>query len=308
MLLDIADQTDGHPVDQPAFRQLLFFGTASNGASYQPREDLADTHARWRLYQAREYYAFALTGMFVHLCDWGIDNGGDLRPLSLDALAEHIQAGLDFDRLAELLDVAAPALNGTATFSVLLDRLASVVGANEESFDHRCGLDASLSENALYSLGTSSGEPASRIAGGVTMLASLFLRFGRPERWMSPAWTAVSRCGEDGRLSVHGFMRSLRARLHAGSPTIIDIAQWLMTDYVLRQHQIVATSKLPENTFRFERDGTRLRFHRQYNRLAFSDSRFDALSTTAHELGLCGPFGAAEHGLTQAGRDLLISA
>jgi hypothetical protein len=307
MLLDIADQTDGHPVDQPTFRQLLFFGTASNGASYKPRKGRTDTHARWRLYQAREYYVFALTGMFVHLSDWGIDSGGDLRALSFDALAEHIEAGLDFDRLAELADVAAPGLNGTAAFSELLDWLASVVGATKESFDQRCGLDASLSEDALYRLGTRSGEPASRIAGGLTMLASLFLRFGHPETWMSPAWTAISRCGEDGRLSIHGFIRSLRARRRAGSPTIFEIAQWLMTDYVIRQHQIVATSKLPENTFRFERDGNRLRFNRHYNRLAFSDSRFDALSTTAHELGFCGAFGAAEHGLTQAGRDLLLS-
>jgi hypothetical protein len=308
MLLDIADQTDGHPVDQSGFRQLLFFGAASSGASYEPREDLADTHARWRLYQAREYYAFAITGMFVHLCDWGIDNGADLRPLPLDAVAEHIAASLDFDRLAELLDVAAPGLDGTAAFTALLDWLASVVGATEETFDQRCGLDAPLSEDALYRLGASASGPASRIAGGVAMLASLFLRFGRPETWMSPAWTAVSRCGEDGRLSVHAFMRSLRARLRAGLPTIFDVAQWLMTDYVVRQHQIVATAKLPDNTFRFERDGNRLRFHRHYNPLGFSNSRFDALSTTAHELGYCGAFGNAEHGLTQAGRDLLASA
>lgn len=80
-----------------------------------------------------------------------------------------------------------------------------------------------------------------------------------------------------------------------------------MSDYVVLQHQVVATSKLPDNTFRFEREGNRLRFHRHYNPLGFSDSRFDALSTTAHELGFCGAFGAAEHGLSQAGHDLLLA-
>ena len=308
MLLDIADQTDGHAVDQPAFRQLVFFGASSNGAKYQPRDDLGDTPARWRLYQAREYYAFAITGMFVDLCTWGIDNDGDLRPLSLDALDEHIAAGLVFDRLAELLDVPAPGFNGDAALTELLEWLGDRVGATEQTYDQRCGLDAPLSEDALYRLGQSSGEPASRIAGGVTMLASLFLRFGRPETWMSPAWASISRCGEDGRLSIHAFMRSLRARLRAGSPTIFEIAHWLMTDYVVRQHQIVATSKLPDNTFRFERDGNRLRFHRHYNPLGFSDSRFDALSTTVHELGFCGAFGSEQHGLTKAGEDLLRSA
>lgn len=307
LLLDMADQTDGLPVDQPAFRQLVFFGRASSGARYTPRADLSETHSRWRLYQAREYYAFALTGMFVNLCDWGIDQAGDLRPVSLEAVAAHIAGSLDFGRLAELLAVPAPGLDGNAPFSDLLDWLASLVGATADTFDEKCGLDAPINEDALYRLARSNVEPASRIGGGIVTLASLFLRFGRPERWMSPAWTAISRTGEDGRLSVDRFMRSLRARLRDGSPTIFEIAQWLMSDYVVLQHQVAATSKLPDNTFRFEREGNRLRFHRHFNPLGFSDSRFYALSTTAHELGFCGAFGAADHGLEQAGRDLLAA-
>jgi hypothetical protein len=102
-------------------------------------------------------------------------------------------------------------------------------------------------------------------------------------------------------------MHALRHRLRRGSPTIFEIANWLMNDYVVLQHQLVATSKLPDNTFRFEREGNRLRFHRHYNPMRFSDSRFDALSTTAHDLGFCGAFGDTDHGLTQAGRDLLAS-
>ena len=214
---------------------------------------------------------------------------------------------MDFDRLAAFLGVAPPGLNSASAFSDLLDWLAGVVGATAETFDQRCGLDAPLSEDALYRLGTRSAEPASRVAGGIATLATLFLRFGHPETWLSPAWTAISRCGEYGRLSVHGFMRSLRARVRDGSPTIFEIAHWLMTDYVIRQHQITATPKLPDNTFRFERDGNRLRFHAHHNPLGFSDSRFDALSTTAHELGFCGAFDAAEHGLSKAGSDLLLS-
>jgi hypothetical protein len=307
MLLDIADQTDGRPVDQDAFRQLIFYGTASNGARYQPRDDVAETHARWRLYQAREHYSFALTGMFVELCDWGLRGNGDLRPLSLDAVAEHVASSLDFDRLAHLLGTAAPGLDGTAGFGELLAWLTASAGATEETFDDRCGLAAALSEDALHRLTWRSYEPATLIAGGIVTLATLFLRFGRPERWISPAWSAVSRCGEDGRLSIHGFMRSLRDRVRHGSPTVSEVGHWLMTDYIIRQHQIVATAKLPDNTFRFEREGNRLRFYQHYNPLGFSNSRFYALSTTAHELGFCGSLGEAEHGLTEAGRDLLLA-
>lgn len=307
MFLDIADQTDGNPVDQDAFRQLIFFGAASNGSRYRPREDVSDTHHRWRLYQAREHYTFALTGMFVELCEWGLREAGDLRPLSLDAVANHLASSLNFDRLAHLLGVPPPGLDGTAPFSELEAWLTQIAGATETSFDECCDLAAPIHEDALYRLTSRAYEPATLMAGGIATLATLFLRFGRPESWMSPMWSAISRCGEDGRLSIHAFMRALRDRTSHASPTIFDIAHWLLTDYVIRQHQIVATAKLPDNTFRFEREGNRLRFHHHYNPLGFSDSRFLALSTTAHELGFCGRLADAEHGLTETGRDLLLS-
>ena len=94
MLLDIAVQTDGHAVDEDAFRRLLFFGATGDGATFAPRTDLDHTAAKWRLYQAREYYVFALTGIWCHLCDWGLEENGDLRPVSLDAVTAHVEESL----------------------------------------------------------------------------------------------------------------------------------------------------------------------------------------------------------------------
>ncbi len=68
--------------------------------------------------------------------------------------------------------------------------------------------------------------------------------------------------------------------------------------------QLVAASKLPENTFRFQREGDRMRFFRLENGLGFTDSRFHALSTTIHELGLCGNLYQPLHSLTQDGKRL----
>ena len=108
VLLDIADQTDGHVRRSDGLPPAPLLTARPTTARAMPRAtDVAETHARWRLYQAREYYAFAITGMFVDLCDWGIAQAGDLRPVSLDALADHVAAGLDFDRLAVLLESPA---------------------------------------------------------------------------------------------------------------------------------------------------------------------------------------------------------
>ena len=113
--------------------------------------------------------------------------------------------------------------------------------------------------------------------------------------------------GADGRLSLDGFVKSLHHRLTRQASTIADVARWLYDEYIIQQHLTVATSKLPENTFRFQREGHRLRFVNLYNSLQFNDSRFDALSTTLHELGLCGDLQLASHPLTTDGAQLLAT-
>jgi len=63
LLLDIADQTQGHAIHEDAFRQLLYFQAAGGEAAYHPQDGVLETYRCWRLYQAREYYAFALNAL-----------------------------------------------------------------------------------------------------------------------------------------------------------------------------------------------------------------------------------------------------
>jgi len=135
----------------------------------------------------------------------------------------------------------------------------------------------------------------------VTMLALIFLRFGKSDLRFQPDW-AISRMGADGRLSVDRFLRAMHRRLERGDISIGETTRWLCADYVILQHQLVATSKLPDNTFRFRREGNRLRFYSLRNALGFNDSRFYAISTTLHELGLSGEFSLPDHPLTSEGQ------
>ncbi|HOG47761.1 MAG TPA: hypothetical protein PLB78_14110, partial [Anaerolineae bacterium] len=108
-----------------------------------------------------------------------------------------------------------------------------------------------------------------------------------------------------GRLSIHQFLSNLKRRLERNPPTIYEVAHDLYADYVILQHQLIASGKLPENTFRFRREGDRIRFYSLQNSLAFAASRFDALSTTVYELGLCGDMRLPVHSLTNDGQRLL---
>lgn len=306
MLLDLAAQTQGVVVNEDVFRQLLFFGAADNGARYAPGDSVVEAYRRWRLYQAREYYAYALNALWYHICEWGLAQHGDVRPIHLNALHAYLEQALDFAALAARLNVPAPALNVASGFRALLDWLQQVAGVSPtDDFDAACTLATPLHEHRLYCLAEQyRSAPDVMVAGMLTMLALTYLRFGKPERWVEADWD-ISCMGADGRLSVDGFVRTLHRRLRSGPVTIGEIARWLLEDYVILQHQLVATGKLPENTFRFQREGQRLHFYPLDNSLGFMNSRFDALSTTLHELGLCGDLRQADHPLRPDGRRLL---
>jgi hypothetical protein len=193
LFLDLAAQTDGSAVGQDAFRQLLLFGAEMGGATYTPQEPVALTYRRWRLYQAREYYAFALNGLWWHLCDWGIAEQGDLRPLPIEAFHEHICRLLTFDPLAHQLGVAGPGLGPNASVARLLSWLRSSVGADEAGFDARCRLEAPIHEYRLYALAydEASSDPQIFVRGRCARtvhVADMWQR-SRP----SPATTAMCR-------------------------------------------------------------------------------------------------------------------
>ena len=303
--LDIAHQTDGHAISQDAFRQLLFFGETEDGAEYHPREEVTSTYKKWRLYQAREYYAFSLNALWCYFCDWGVSRGGDSRPLALDDFWAHLSQSVALDSLAEWLEADDSGLSMASPFTEFLDWIS---GANEvetgERFDDVAGRNSPLNEHDLYrGIREHRSEPTFAGGGALAILALIHLRFSEPELWLEPEWM-ISRLGGEGRLSLHGFLKELRDRL-SRQPTILEVLRWVCEDYVITQHLLIANSKLPENTFRFQREGNRFRFFVLDNALGFNDSRFEAITTTLTELGFCGPLNHEEHPLTDEGVDLL---
>ncbi len=305
LLLDMARQTDGYMIDQDAFRHLIYFGSTPDGAAYVPPDDLLDAYRRWRLYQAREYYSYALNALWLYLCSWGLLQHGDLRPTPFDQLWAHVHEALDFDALAACLSLPGAGLNAASDVQSLLDCAACVNGTTTAAFDSTCALSSPLNEHVLYTLARANpNDPVAMLAGAATQLALIYLRFGHRDLRMRPDWE-IARMGAEGRLSIDGFVRALEQRLAAGPYALGAFARWLLEDYVITQHQLVAAGKLPDNTYRFQREGGRLQFFPRNNVIGFMDSRYDALSTTVYELGLCGNLLTSHHPLTPAGERLL---
>jgi hypothetical protein len=189
LFLDIACQTDGVKLSEPGFRELLFFGASSDGARYRPADELAAHAVRWRYYQAREYYVYAVNGLFSHLCEWGRATGGDLRPLPMQDMWTHLDEALDFDSLADLLGVDAPGLSAESPYADLLtwlrDKAIEVLcfwmrWQPELPYYRLCYPSEDAVHLAFYDRANDSGAYKNRQGGGI-------VKFGPLAPW-EPEW------------------------------------------------------------------------------------------------------------------------
>jgi hypothetical protein len=307
LFLDIANQTVGEPLNEDLFRQLIYFKKTDNGITYSPIDSVDSIYKKWRLYQTREYYAFALNALWYYLCNWGIRQGGDIQPIPVADFYQHLSEEVDFNKFAQALGIPQPNINLTSGFRSLEEWLLGLANANRDDFDKALGIDSIIHEHRIYQLAIkarSRPDVTSMVTGMIIMLALINLRFGNSELKIKPEW-AISRMGSGGRLSVDGFLRTMDKRLRNGQMPIEEILRWICDDHVILQHQLVATSKLPENTFRFRREGNKLHFFNLANSLDFMNSRFEAISTTIHGLGFCGNLFQPDHELTPDGIKLL---
>ena len=303
LFLDLAKQTDGTPLDDDLFRQLIYFQSGDAGLSYMPTASVMSTYIRWRLYQAREYYAYALNALWGYLSAWGIAVRGETQSISLDEFWQHLEKSLDFTAFAQHLGLDVPGLSFNSGARDLLAWVSTVgiAGTNDLEKGYQKN---SLNEHSLYELiGNQKVWQGVELTAMFTLLLLVAERFNDPGIRLRPEWE-ISKMGANGRLSVDRFLRELYGSIEGGA-TIGEIIKWIYRTYIITQHQIVSSSKLPDNTFRFRLDGKQLRFYNLPNPLSFMNSRFDAISTTIYELGLCGDLKTREHALSTSGKKLL---
>ncbi len=320
MLLDLAEAADGWPLDQLSFRQLIYYGKDEAGATWRASRDatappnqlsVVDTWRRWRLYQAREFYSYALDGLWRWLVDWGVENEGDARPIPIENAVEALRASLDPDALADAADVPAPDVGSRTVIGRATRNLRELAGepvlyptGDEEWADRPFDVDADLTEWGLY-VSTNRGA----VEGDVMATACIALllltatRFDHLPHEHRDDWS-YARAGGIQRLSFDRFISSLRRRL-ADKATVGDVAEWVLRDYVIAQHLRVANSKLPFNTFRFVQEGDALRFFDRTRPIDMNSARFIALSRTLSDLGFIAPLTLERHPLTPDGQTFL---
>lgn len=306
MFLELAEQTSGHELSEDHFRRLIYFrSTDAGGAVWTPAPPNVRTARRWRLYQAREYYAYALNRLWRYLAEWGIGevrSSGDMVPLT--AWWKFVDDALDFAPLAAALEVDAPGLGASSTVADLA-QWATAAGNIEGDLDGSWDVAAPVMEHRLYRWADAAGREQAVIPAALTLMSLVAARVGsrRNELAFSDDWD-ICRDGGVSRLALSRFFNQWRDRQRF---TLGQAARWLFGDYVIRQHERVAVAKLAQtgDTFRFRRQGGYLRFYEADAPVRMSSSRFQALATTVYELGFVNSLYGATHALTDAGRRFL---
>ena len=313
MFCELAAQNETTAVDEASFRRLIYYGADhpaevdAPGVAFVPPEPLTRTARKWRLYQAREYFNASLNEMWRRLSHWGLASDGDIYPVPMRDLLESIDA-VDFESFAESVGVDLPpgGLTADSPYQELLEWVMSVGGVTGQ-LDDRWELDCDLTEDRIiewlgYGRSATDNGP-DVLAAALTLATFVAARLWAPDLpLLEPAdWFPVVE-GRRDRLGMQRFIETLRERIDAGE-TIGEIARWLTLDYVITQHERVATAKLSTtgDTFRFRREAGRLRFFSKDAKVGMNDSRFNALATVVYELGWCGYLYVEDHGLTKEG-------
>jgi hypothetical protein len=303
LVLDVSQADQELGIDQSVFRQLIYFRVV-DASTYTPRRALIEVSRRWRIYQAREYFSFVFNRLFGWVVRRGLEESDDgLSLVPIERMWQLIDQALDEHSFAadrELGRRVVRADTGAPEFAAMLAAKVDLSPGLNEPWPRHDLLD----EHALYEWCRGTVDDNETVVAMLALLLLLHHRFGTPDRAADLATDGLIARGGSLRIGMARFFALLNRRLTAGA-TLSALARWVIHDFVIVQHERVATNKLPDDTFRVRRVGDQLRFFVQEAPAEFNNSRFLALSTTVHELGLVSAIGDPGRRLSPAGRQLL---
>jgi len=298
--LDLINKIQNTAITDDIFRQIIYFKTTINSNEYEPDPGVRDNYYKWRLYQAREYYGFALNSMWFYLCNWGSKKSNFI-PIEVEEFWTHISKELNLKNFSNLSNTPVSSLKHNSKFADLLNWIKNL-NSISKNFDAECNINDPINEYKLYNLVKSNNESLEfTVFGTLIILSLIYLRFEIIPPELKDLWF-ISKMGGRERLSLDYFIKSLKKKLNNKDITIIEVIKWIFLEFVIEQHIKIASNKLPQNTFRFIKEGNKIVFFDIENSdTDFNTSRFEAISTTIHELGLCSNFNETQHNLTHDG-------
>jgi len=304
LMLEIAHQSNGTSVLDEDFRRLLLYRSAFDPETddetciFAVTPQLNSVAIRWRLSQLREMFNWSLNGTWQWIHTWGLNQSADVSPVLMTGL----DGKIDGANFRPIIGVSMKTNEGIARLVDLCHQQASMT----DSLDNTWELGTDLTEDALLTNLQSDayGFDDRLLALFVLYLMSLvrLIDPNLPHAVGAVDWSPVIQ-GGIARISTHVALDQLRNDIR-DSKSIAEVMKRVVRDHVIAQHERVAMAKLPDDTFRFRREGIRLRCYPQPHSFQRNSSRFNSLSTVCTDLGWCGSLSQPNHPLSQEGHSI----
>lgn len=280
------------PFSDNKYRQAITYAGCSDYRAYRPSKQLRPFLAHWQMYQLREYYVYALYGLWVYFLKWL----SQYSPAPFSVIDSDL-AKFDLKPAMAAIDLKLkPKSPGNWALQDWFDQLLSATEIEGGTFESRCQSFSKraktlLNEHELYLLIENNHGEDSAILLGLAwlLLSTLYLRLkGLKSRSAWNAW----HWAEDGdirRRSMAQLVCDLDALITSGQ-TIAVAWQKIFRDYIVSQHILTCLDKWQNrqaNTFHFNYEQGVLEWVRFDDRaLEMTASRFFQASVALFDLGL----------------------
>lgn len=239
------------------------------------------TSERWAALIAKDVWQDALCSIWTEFCTVGLkvsrDKGRGLTWTETETLVRDMTAGPPQLAAGTTLEELTEHLTSGAVL------LSSGINAGEESLE---GLRAWTVR-------------ASTATSGLVVLLELARR---AQERTDPGWREVSALDSAWQPSLAAVLAALNAHMTTGG-SVSDALWWIVERHVLRVHEHVAYSKLPEFTFRFRWESGLLQFYDNgVGRFPLASIRRQPFATLTRDLDLWEPDSNGQAHLTVLGR------
>lgn len=237
--LDVTEQSAGAPLDTEAMRAIMYFWGYGTSHPYLPQGHLLDPAQRWRIFQLRQYFVFAIE------CFWALFlDRANAEPLTPGEYLGELRAGLDLAALGERFGINWPT---TDPFKLTLGEFQTSVedACPEKSFaPGPAALSEELNEHRIYRLVAKerTKQDADLWAGGALLMLSLMYR--RCRDWRDdPGWVHARDTPGSDHFSVESYLRQAERAMDEGW-TLAGWLAWLHQRQLWLRHRRVALQRM----------------------------------------------------------------
>lgn len=237
--LDIVAQSDGQPLGVEAFRTVLYFWSFGQHHPYQPAGNLVSAAQRWRIFQLRQYFVFAVESL------WSLFlSRVEIEPLAADEYTAWLADSLNLKGLAETFNLDLRDTDPRVLTVETLYRCVRDAPAGEAVGLGPAALRTDLNEQFLAErMGQERSKSDAHVRAGYALL-SLALMYWRCQPWQrEPGWLYVSDRYAAGRIPMASHLRHVDQAIREGW-TLARWLSWLHHRYIWLQHRRIALEKL----------------------------------------------------------------